>query len=117
METWAVIAQWLVYGSSLTAAVMGIYKFFQWGRSKTTVAKLQADIQRHEELLDNDNIRIKKLETQGDTVEADLKDIHVLLQLSIKSNQALLKGMLDGNNEAAIRKVSDEIQDYLNSQI
>lgn len=117
MEVWAVIAQWIVYGSSIGGAVMAIAKFVTWLRSKTTLAKLEEDVKKHAKLLDNDNQRIKTLEQQTKDVESDLKDMHVLLRLNTKAQQAIMKGLLDGNNKENIQRVSDEIQNYLNDQI
>lgn len=117
IKVWALIGQWVLYGSSLTGAIMGIAKFANWCLSKTTVARLELEIQKHSEYLNNDNQRIKQLESQAKNVDEDLKDIHKLLQLSIKSNQALLKSQLDGNNRDNIKKVSEEIEAYLNEQI
>ena len=96
---------------------MAISKFVSFLRSKTTVAKLEARVNRHDELLNKDNTRLKDLEVQIKHVDADLVDMHKLMQLSIKSNQALLKSQLDGDNKDNIKRISDEIQDYLNSQI
>lgn len=114
---WALLGQWIIYGSSLAGAIMAISKFISFLRSKTTVAKLEARVNRHDELLNKDNTRLKDLEVQIKHVDADLVDMHKLMQLSIKSNQALLKSQLDGDNKDNIKRISDEIQDYLNSQI
>lgn len=116
-EVWAVIAQWIVYGASVTGAVMAIAKFVTWCRSKTTIAKLEKDIMNHAEMLDRDNKRIKALERHITDIDGDLHDMHVLLRLNTKAQQAIMKSLLDGNNKDGIQKVSDEIQEYLNQQI
>lgn len=116
-EVWATIAQWIVYGSSVGGAVMAIAKFVTWLRSKSTIAKIEEDVKKHSELLEKDNQRIKALEQQTGEVESDLKDMHVLLRLNTKAQQAIMKSLLDGNNKDNIQKVSDEIQNYLNEQI
>lgn len=124
VQVWALIAQWIVYGAGLAGAIMSISKFVNWCRSKTTVAKLESEIGKLKtelasvnDKLKNDNIRLNNLEVENDSIYEDLKDIHKLLQLSIKSSQALLRGTLDGNNKENIRKVSAEIDEYLNDQI
>lgn len=124
VQVWASIAQWLVYGAGVAGAIMSLSKFINWCRSKTTVAKLSEEIDglRGElvsvnEKLKKDNIRLSNLEVENDSIYEDLKDIHKLLQLSIKSSQALLRGTLDGNNKDNIRMVSAEIDEYLNNQI
>lgn len=116
-EVWSLIGQWLIYGSSICGAVLAVAKFVSWLRSKTTVAKLEEDVKKHSELLEKDNQRIKALEQQTRDVESDLKDMHVLLRLNTKAQQAIMKSLLDGNNKDNIQKVSDEIQNYLNEQI
>lgn len=116
-EVWVVIGQWLVYGASLTGAVMAIAQFIKWIRSKTTVAKLEERVNKHAEYLNNDDKRIKSLEQLYSSNKTDLKDIHTLMRLSIKASQALLKNNLDGNNRAAVEEANAEIQNYLNGKI
>lgn len=117
IEVWSVIGQWIVYGASLTGAIMAIAKFVSWIRSKTTVAKLEEKVSRHSEYLDNDDKRIKALEQLYNNNKSDLEDIHTLMRLSIKASQALLKNNLDGNNREAVEEANAEIQNYLNGKI
>lgn len=116
-EVWVIIGQWLVYGASLTGAVMAIAQFIKWLRSKTTVAKLEERVNKHSEYLDNDDKRIKSLEQLYTNNKSDLEDIHTLMRLSIKASQALLKNNLDGNNREAVEEANAEIQNYLNGKI
>lgn len=116
-EVWIVIGQWLVYGASLTGAVMAIAQFIKWLRSKTTVAKLEEQVNKHSEYLNNDDKRIKSLEQLYTNNKSDLEDIHTLMRLSIKASQALLKNNLDGNNREAVEEANAEIQNYLNGKI
>ena len=115
-EVWSVIGQWIVYGASLTGAIMAIAKFVSWIRSKTTVAKLEEKVSRHSEYLDNDDKRIKALEQLYNNNKSDLEDIHTLMRLSIKASQALLKSNLDGNNREAVEEANTESQNYLNGK-
>lgn len=117
IEVWSVIGQWIVYGASLTGAIMAIAKFVSWIRSKTTVANLEEKVSRHSEYLDNDDKRIKALEQLYNNNKSDLEDIHTLMRLSIKASQALLKSNLDGNNREAVEEANTEIQNYLNGKI
>ena len=117
IEVWSVIGQWIVYGASLTGAIMAIAKFVSWIRSKTTVAKLEEKVSRHSEYLDNDDNRIKALEQLYNNNKSDLEDIHTLMRLSIKASQALLKSNLDGNNREAVEEANTEIQNYMNGKI
>ena len=73
IEVWSVIGQWIVYGASLTGAIMAIAKFVSWIRSKTTVAKLEEKVSRHSEYLDNDDKRIKALEQLYNNNKSDLE--------------------------------------------
>lgn len=116
-EVWVVIGQWLVYGASLTGAVMAIAQFIKWLRSKTTVAKLEEQVNKHSEYLNDDDKRIKSLEQLYTNNKSDLEDIHTLMRLSIKASQALLKNNLDGNNREAVEEANAEIQNYLNGKI
>lgn len=116
-EVWVIIGQWLVYGASLTGAVMAIAQFIKWLRSKTTVAKLEEQVNKHSEYLNNDDKRIKSLEQLYSNNKSDLEDIHTLMRLSIKASQALLKNNLDGNNREAVEEANAEIQNYLNGKI
>ena len=116
-EVWILIVQWLVYGSSLTGAVMAIAQFIKWIRSKTTIAKLEERVNKHDEYLNNDDKRIKSLEQLYSSNKTDLEDIHTLMRLSIKASQALLKNNLDGNNRKAVEEANNEIQNYLNGKI
>lgn len=116
-EVWILIGQWLVYGSSLTGAVMAIAQFIKWIRSKTTIAKLEERVNKHAEYLNNDDKRIKTLEQLYSSNKTDLEDIHTLMRLSIKASQALLKNNLDGNNRKAVEEANNEIQNYLNGKI
>lgn len=117
IEVWAVVGQWIIYGASLTGAIMGIAQFIKWCRSKTTVAKLETIIQDHSKYLNNDNERIKALESRIEKVNDDLEDIHTLLRLNVKASQALLKSNLDGNNKEAVKDASEEIQEYMTKKI
>ena len=117
IEVWSLIGQWIVYGSAVTGALMGLAKFINWLRSKTTVAKLEEQVNRHTEYLDNDDKRIKALEQLYSNNKSDLEDIHTLMRLSIKASQALLKSNLDGNNREAVEEANIEIQNYLNGKI
>lgn len=116
-QVWAVIGQWLVYGASLTGALMAIAQFIKWCRSKTTVAKLETIVTKHSEYLNKDNERLKNLEGRVDAVDKDLADIHALIRLNVKASQALLKANLDGDNKEDVRDASKAIQEYMNSQL
>ena len=96
---------------------MAIAKFVEWCRSKTKVAQLEKDVIRHGELLDRDNKRISAVEAEIKSVNNDLKDMHILMRLNTKAQQAIMKNLLDGDNKGSIQEVSMEIQEYLNAKI
>ena len=116
-EVWSLIGQWIVWVSATGGAIMGAEKFVKWVRSKTTVAKLEARIDKHAEYLDNDKKRLDALENLYNSNKSDLEDIHTLMRLSIKASQALLKSNLDGNNREAVEEANNNIQSYLNERI
>ena len=116
-EVWAVIGQWLVYGASLTGAVMGIAQFVKWIHSKTTVAKLEQAVNEHEVKLRNDYNSIKALENRISSAEVDSEDTHKILQLLLASNNAILQSLINGNNTEGLKKASEEIQSYLTGKV
>lgn len=116
-EVWSVLGQWIVYGASISGAVMAIAQFIKWIRSKTTVARLEEIVNKHSQFLENDNKRISYLEEQEQRNISTLEDMHNLNRLSVKALQALLKSNLDGNNRESVKEANDEIQKYLNEKI
>ena len=117
LEVWSLIGQWIVYGSAIAGALMGLAKFIHWLRSKTTVARLEERENEHSRYLDADKKRIDALEKLYNSNKRDLEDIHTLMRLSIKASQALLKSNLDGNNREAVEAANADIQSYLNGKI
>lgn len=104
-QVWAIIGQWLVYGASISGAVMAIAQFIKWCRSKTTVAKLEATINEHTTYLTKDNARIKRLEERIDSVDKDLVDIHNLMRLNVKASQHCLRVPLMAITKKKSRKL------------
>ena len=117
LETWAILGQWVLYGSSMAGAVLAIAKFVTYLRSKTSVAKLEKEVEKHRELLANDNLRLNALEKQGDTLEEEANDTREILRLLMKSTQELLKGQIYGDNVQGMTEASNDINEYLNKQI
>ena len=63
-------------------------------------------LKRHDEMLDNDNKRLKSLEeSQADTDEA--------MRVMMKSMLALMSHELDGNHHEELKIARDELQSYL----
>lgn len=117
VEVWALIAQWLVYGASVVGAITAIGKFISFCKSKTSVAKLEKEVNHHSELLDSDNKRLKALEASLITMSKEQQDNHEVLRLLMKGTQATLKHQLGGETTEDIQIVSKEIDEYLNHKI
>ena len=83
------------------AMFVALYKWF-----KKPDLNRDEKIKGHDEMLDNDNKRIKELEEkQVDTEEA--------LQILMKSMLALMSHSIDGNHTDELKKARDDMQEYL----
>ncbi len=65
-----------------------------------------AKIKGHEEMLDNDNKRIKELERE----QREMKEAQ---QVLMKSMLALMSHAIDGNHTEDLRLARDDMQNYL----
>ena len=63
-------------------------------------------LKRHDELLDNDNKRLKALEER----QAEMEKSQRLL---LKGMEALMRHAIDGNNKEQLIKESDNLHDYI----
>lgn len=63
-------------------------------------------LKRHDELLDNDNKRLKNLEER----QAEMEKSQRLL---LKGMEALMRHAIDGNNKDQLQKESDNLHDYI----
>lgn len=63
-------------------------------------------IKRHDEMLDNDNKRLKALEER----QAEMEKSQRLL---LKGMEALMRHAIDGNNKEQLQKESDNLHDYI----
>lgn len=63
-------------------------------------------LKRHDELLDNDNKRLKVLEER----QAEMEKSQRLL---LKGMEALMRHAIDGNNKEQLQKESDNLHDYI----
>ena len=63
-------------------------------------------LKRHDELLDNDNKRLKALEQRQEEMEKSQR-------LLLKGMEALMRHAIDGNNKEQLIKESDNLHDYI----
>jgi hypothetical protein len=63
-------------------------------------------LKRHDEMLDNDNKRLKNLEER----QAEMEKSQRLL---LKGMEALMRHAIDGNNKEQLQKESDNLHDYI----
>ena len=83
------------------AIVIGIIK---WMRKPDT--ERDDKLKRHDELLDNDNKRLKVLEERQTEMEKSQR-------LLLKGMEALMRHAIDGNNKEQLQKESDNLHDYI----
>lgn len=83
------------------AVIVGLYKW-----AKKPDDDRDDRLKKHEEMLDNDNRRIKELEkARQETDEA----INILM----KSMLALMSNAIDGNHVEELKLAKDDMQNYL----
>lgn len=63
-------------------------------------------LKRHDELLDNDNKRLKALEERQTEIEESQK-------LMMRALVALMRHEIDGNNDEQLLKESENLSDYI----
>lgn len=83
------------------AIVIGIIR---WMRKPDT--ERDDKLKRHDELLDNDNKRLKALEERQTEMEKSQR-------LLLKGMEALMRHAIDGNNKEQLQKESDNLHDYI----
>lgn len=80
---------------------VALYKWF-----KKPDVERDDKLKRHDELLDNDNKRLKALEER----QAEMEKSQRLL---LKGMEALMRHAIDGNNKEQLQKESDNLHDYI----
>lgn len=83
------------------AIIIGIIR---WMRKPDT--ERDDKLKRHDELLDNDNKRLKALEERQTEMEKSQR-------LLLKGMEALMRHAIDGNNKEQLQKESDNLHDYI----
>lgn len=103
-QLWATIVSICGGFSAIVAAVLLILKGITKMRSPNTeqnkrISVLETRIARHDEMLDNDNQRLKSIETANRVV--------------LKGMQALLRHGINGNDIKALRDAEQDVNKYL----
>lgn len=83
------------------AIIIGIIR---WMRKPDT--ERDDRLKKHDELLDNDNKRLKALEERQTEMEKSQR-------LLLKGMEALMRHAIDGNNKEQLQKESDNLHDYI----
>lgn len=83
------------------AIIVGLYKW-----AKKPDDNRDDRLKKHDELLDNDNKRLKELEKE----QAEMKEAQGVL---MKSILALMSHAIDGNHQEELKLARDDMQDYL----
>lgn len=83
------------------AVIVGLYKW-----AKKPDDDRDDRLKRHDEMLDNDNKRLKELERE----QAEMKEAQSVL---MKSILALMSHSIDGNHLEELKIARDDMQDYL----
>lgn len=83
------------------AVIVGLYKW-----AKKPDDNRDELLKRHEELLDNDNKRLKELEKE----QAEMEESQ---QVLMKSILALMSHSIDGNHQEELKLARDDMQNYL----
>ena len=81
--------------------IVGLYKW-----AKKPDDNRDDRLKRHDEMLDNDNKRLKELERE----QAEMKEAQSVL---MKSILALMSHAIDGNHLEELKLARDDMQDYL----
>lgn len=83
------------------AIIIGLIKWYH-----KPDAERDDKLKRHDELLDNDNKRLKALEQRQEEMEKSQR-------LLLKGMEALMRHAIDGNNKEQLIKESDNLHDYI----
>lgn len=83
------------------AIIVGLYK---WAKKPDN--DRDDRIKRHDEMLDNDNKRLRELERE----QAEMKEAQSVL---MKSMLALMSHAIDGNHTEDLKQARDDMQNYL----
>lgn len=103
-DLWNYISVACVIITTLGGAGAIIVSVIKWFRSPDL--KRDAELKRHETLLDNDNKRLKELETR----QAEVEEAQKVL---MRSMLALMSHAIDGNHTDDLKEARDSLQDYL----
>lgn len=83
------------------AVIVGLYKW-----AKKPDDDRDDRLKHHDEMLDNDNKRLKELERE----QAEMKEAQSIL---MKSILALMSHAIDGNHQEELKMARDDMQNYL----
>jgi hypothetical protein len=123
LEAWALFGKWILAAGGIAGAVLSIVKLIGWIRSKTSVAKLEADSKQHAVWLNNDHDQIKQLNCHVEQIDQRIDEIEdKRLTESVKINQslqmlgtslcAILNHLIDGEGKEEMKQKRDELTNF-----
>lgn len=92
-----ITANQIMWFCSFVAAIWGLWKIVKEIRKPTD--DLKAKIERHDQMLDKDNKRLKEMEESN--------------RMIMKSLSVIINHDITGNNIDKMKKTRDELQEYL----
>ena len=93
-------------GSLITIAGAGAIIIGLINKAKKPDAERDGKLKRHDELLDNDNKRLKALEEHQTEIEESQK-------MMMRAMVALMRHAIDGNNIEQLTKESNKLNEYI----
>lgn len=97
MINFAITSSQIIGFCSLVAAIWGVLKIYK--EIKKPNDDLREEVEKHSELLDNDNKRLKEIEESN--------------KLILRSLSVIINHEITGNGDIQMKEVRNDLQEYL----